>query len=373
MLKQNIISNDFNSKVLKTFGVVLFISISLLFISRLVGYYEKASVGNLDPSLIFPIIFLRLPDFLSFLVPFSLFLSLLINVSRMYESNQIYAIFNSGTSSFKHAMLLWRQFILFTLLVLCLSLYIGPYTKSLASDLSSEPSLEDQIQTLQPHILNNIQGTNSVLLFKDKNQNLLKSVIFISDTDDGFMIIESSSLGIKIQENYLDLRFTDGTLYPNLNQKNQVEVQFNTFTHQIILPIEEARRFSFSKILDFSKQASFIELQWRTSFILMLINLIFLAFIFGRINPRSSGFSQFVPGLVIYVLYLSCLILFRESYDGGPSFLYLALWPVHILFLLIALLVVKSDSSKILNLLGRDNRKIIVMLLLSAFLFWILK
>ena len=77
-----IISKHFNIKVLQTFLVTLSTLFGILMISRLTGYFEKASRGELELSNIFFVVLLRLPDFLSFLIPFSIFVSLIIVISR---------------------------------------------------------------------------------------------------------------------------------------------------------------------------------------------------------------------------------------------------------------------------------------------------
>ena len=64
--------------------------------SRFVSYFEQASEGNLDPSIIFYAVFLRFPDFISLLIPLSFFLGILITVSRLYADREIYAYFSTG-------------------------------------------------------------------------------------------------------------------------------------------------------------------------------------------------------------------------------------------------------------------------------------
>ena len=58
-----IISKHFNIKVFQTFLVTLSTLFGILMISRLTGYFEKASRGELELSNIFFVVLLRLPDF----------------------------------------------------------------------------------------------------------------------------------------------------------------------------------------------------------------------------------------------------------------------------------------------------------------------
>ena len=85
-------TTNLNIKVFQTFLATLFTLFGILMISRLTGYFEKASRGELELSNIFFVVLLRLPDFLSFLIPFSIFVSLIIVISRKFQNNEIYAV-----------------------------------------------------------------------------------------------------------------------------------------------------------------------------------------------------------------------------------------------------------------------------------------
>jgi len=98
MYKKNILAIHLNSQIFRGFTAILFILTALIFSSRLVGYFEQAASGSLNPDIIFNVIFLRLPDFLALLIPFAFFLSLLLVISELYRSNGIYAYFSAGVS-----------------------------------------------------------------------------------------------------------------------------------------------------------------------------------------------------------------------------------------------------------------------------------
>ena len=98
MYKKNILAIHLNSQIFRGFTAILFILTALIFSSRLVGYFEQAASGSLNPDIIFNVIFLRLPDFLALLIPFAFFLSLLLVISELYSSNGIYAYFSAGVS-----------------------------------------------------------------------------------------------------------------------------------------------------------------------------------------------------------------------------------------------------------------------------------
>ncbi len=88
----------------------------LVVASRLVGYYEQAAAGSIDPSIILKVIALRLPDFITLLIPLSFFLGVLITTSRIYGDHEIYAIFSSGKSLLDVIKYLFPQALIFLLI-----------------------------------------------------------------------------------------------------------------------------------------------------------------------------------------------------------------------------------------------------------------
>ena len=71
--KRNILSKSLNVEVLKSTLGIFLIFFFLVVGSRFVGYFEQASQGMLEPNLIYKIIALRFPDFITLLIPLSFF------------------------------------------------------------------------------------------------------------------------------------------------------------------------------------------------------------------------------------------------------------------------------------------------------------
>ncbi|GIS02893.1 MAG: hypothetical protein CM15mP104_1140 [Gammaproteobacteria bacterium] len=196
-----IISKHFNIRVFQTFLVTLSTLFGILMISRLTGYFEKASRGELELSNIFFVVLLRLPDFLSFLIPFSIFVSLIIVISRKFQNNEIYAVYNLGVSPIRHALFLWKQIILVILIVGLLSIFIGPYAKSISETYFNDQTAKDYFGAFEPNKINKIPNSNSFIFFDEGADNIFKDVIFINDDASALTIIESRLLEYKYLDN----------------------------------------------------------------------------------------------------------------------------------------------------------------------------
>jgi len=160
MYKKDILLKSLNTEVFKsTFGILL-IFFLLVVGSRAVGYFEQASEGIINPNLIYKIIFLRIPDFVTLLIPLSFFLGVLLTISRMYADKEIYAFFSVGLSSIDLIKFLIPQTALYFFLTLLLSVYIAPHSKFLSEELLNQEKISDQILSIKSNDLVNFNGIN---------------------------------------------------------------------------------------------------------------------------------------------------------------------------------------------------------------------
>jgi len=369
MYKKNILAIHLNSQIFKGFFAILFILTALIFSSRLVGYFEQAAAGSLNPDIIFSVIFLRLPDFLALLIPFAFFLSLLLVISELYNSNGIYAYFSAGVSRrrlIKHI----TPFFLVTMVACSLtSIYLAPYGKALSKELIAEQSYEDKLSMLQPNTLVNLDEVGSYLYFESYDGDRMTGVTFFVQEDPVLSIIKAKELEISNDDNKMILNFKNGSIYPNLNSSNQIDASFKDLTHSIEIGLATSNPLSLTKLLDYKNQSNFIQNQWNASIPIMLIALLILSFVFGKENPRSGREGSLVTGVLIYIFYLSVLVAFRESYTGDLNLFYHFLWPVHLVFLFFGTLLFWLDGRiAFRNLFSSSRIKIVLIIFLIFFL-----
>ena len=373
MYKKNILAIHLNSQIFKGFTAILFILTALIFSSRLVGYFEQAASGSLNPDIIFTVIFLRLPDFLALLIPFAFFLSLLLVISELYSSNGIYAYFSAGVSRLRLIKHITPFF--FITLILCglISIYLAPYGKALSKSLMAEQSYEDKLSMLQPEKLVNLDEAGSYLYFKSYDGEKMTGVTFFVQDDPSLSIIKAELLEISNQDNNMILNFQNGSIYPDLNSSNQIDASFKKLTHSIEVGQTSSKSFTFSKLLDYKNQSNFIQNQWNASIPIMLVALLILSFVFGKENPRSGREGSLVTGVLIYIFYLSVLVAFRESYANNFNLFYYYLWPVHLMFLSLGSILFWLDGRVSLKSFFSNSRTrtILIIFLIFVLLAWL--
>ena len=373
MYKKNILAIHLNSQIFKSFVAILIVLTALIFSSRLVGYFEQAIDGTLNPDIIFTVMLLRLPDFLGLLIPFAFFLSLLVVISELYNSNGIYAYFSAGVSRIKLIKHITPFFMVTLIACLLISIFLAPYGKALSKSLIAEQSYEDKLSMLQPQKLVNLDETGSYLFFESYDGNRMTDVTFFVQDDASLAIIKAELLVISNQNENMILNFQNGYIYPNLNSSNKINASFKKLTHSVEILKASGNSLSLSKLLDYKNQSNFIQNQWNASVPLMLIALMLLGFVFGKESPRSGREGSLVIGVLIYIFYLSVLVGFRESYSDNLDVFYYFLWPVHFIFLTFAGLLFWFDGRISFKNLSFNSRirTIVIIFLIFLLLVWL--
>ena len=349
MYKKNILSKSLNTEVLKTSSSILMILFLLVVGSRFVGYFEKAAEGLMDPSLIFSVIFLRFPDFITLLIPLSFFLGILISISRLYAEREIYGYISVGLSQLDLVKFLAPQAFIYFSITLILSLYVAPYTKALSQEIMSIDSFEEQIESMKPDKIYSFEDGRAFIYAKAINDGVLEDVKIFRTDDNGSNLIMAEQLRVNKDNRQLELDFKSGVFYKGIfSDQRQVISSFEKFISPVDRDIDRVSGLSMAKIFDYSAESEKANLQWNISIPATLIILLFLGVYMGAVKPRQGRLSVILPGMLIYIAYLSLLILGRESLSSNPSS-GIGLWWIHLVFSLLAILYIFKDNLQIAN------------------------
>ena len=344
MYKKNILSKSLNMEVLKSSLSILLIFFLLVVGSRVVGYFEQAAEGYIDPSIIMSVVALRFPDFITLLIPLSFFLGILITVSRLYAEREIYGFFSIGLAPIDLVRFLAPQAIIYFLITLILSLYVAPYTKALSQEMLSIDSFEEQIEALQSKKLFSLKDGSGFIYVEDAEETSLKGVKLFQPNGDNSFLVLADELIVKENGNDLDLNFLDGSMYKGIfSNSSQLVSTFGEFKLSLDGNVNQISGVSLSKIFDYSSTSDSASLQWSISIPFTIIVLLFMGVYMGAVKPRQGRFSVILPGMLVYVTYLSLLIYGRESIADNPSS-GIGLWWVHLLFCVFLVCYIFKDN-----------------------------
>ena len=348
MYKKNILSKSLNIEVLKSTAGVLLIFFFLVVSSRFVGYFEQASEGLIDPNLIYKIVILRFPDFITLLLPLSFFLGVVITMSRLYSDREIYGFFTGGLSEIDFLKYLLPQSLLFFFLTLLLSIYVAPYTKELSKEMISLDSLQEQFESIKPNQVFPLKNNEGFVFIKDKQESVFNEVVLYISNEDYSSIVVAEQLSYDDLNSIMNLNFKNGSMYQGLFEEGSSVV--STFKNlKIPVSTEEnsVTGLSFARLFDYSARSTKSQMQWNISIPITIFILLIIGINLSKVEPRQGRLSVLLPAIFVYILYLSLLILARESFDNNSAITQNYIWFVHFIFFIFSIFgLYKSSFNK---------------------------
>ena len=343
MYKKNILSKSLNIEVFRSSIGVLLVFFLLVVGSRVVGYFEQAAEGNIDPGIILSVIVLRFPDFITLLIPLSFFLGLLITIGRLNSEGEIHGYFSAGLSKLNLVKFLLPQAFIYFFITLVLSLYIAPYTKNLSKELLVIDSFEEQIDAIQSDEIVSLDN-GGFLYVQTADEGLIKGVKFFQVDEDNSFIVISDELLTKEKDKTIELNLKNGSFYGGLfSESSKIISNFNNFNFEIDKNMSQSNDLSLTKLFDYSSASDQATFQWNVSIPITILILLLYGIYISSSKPREGKFSFMLPGMLIYVSYLSLLILSREFISDNPSSIF-NLWFIHGLFVLFLFLYVYREK-----------------------------
>ena len=376
MYKKNILSKSLNIEVFRSSIGVLLIFFLLVVGSRVVGYFEQAAEGNIDPGIIVSVIALRFPDFITLLIPLSFFLGLLITIGRLNSEGEIHGYFSAGLSKFNLIKFLLPQAFIYFFITLVLSIYIAPYSKNLSKDLLVIDSFEEQIDAIQSDEIVSLDD-GGFLYVQTVDEGLIEGVkLFQVNEDNSFIVISDELITIE-KDKTIELNLKNGSFYGGLfSESSKIISNFNNFNFEIDKNISRSNDLSLTKLFDYSSASDKATFQWNVSIPITILILLLYGIYISSSKPREGKFSFMLPGMLIYVSYLSLLILGRELISDNPESIF-NLWFIHVLFVLFLFLYAYREKIVLVsfaNLAIQENiylRHLIGIMIFILFLWMV--
>jgi len=287
--KKNILFKSLNAEVFKSTLGILTIFFFLVIGSRFVGYFEQAAEGAINPNLVYKIVALRFPDFITLLIPLSFFLGVVVTISRLYADREIYGYFTIGLSRNDLIKFLIPQSIIFFFITLILSMYIAPYTKELSRELVSIDSFEEQLESIKPKELFSFNKKDNFIYAEDKDGNSIEDLVIYVTNKNTSSFILAKELNYQKEDKSIILNFNQGSVYQDIFQDKPILIsQFGHLKIPITNDLKTISGLSLSKLFDFSAKSSQSEMYWNISIPITIFILLIIGVYLSKVDPRQG-------------------------------------------------------------------------------------
>jgi len=274
----------------------------------------------------------------------SLFLAVLLTLSRWYRDSEMVVWFSAGKS-----LSSWiRPVISFALPVIVviglLSLFVTPWATHKASEFRDMLKSRDELATITPGVFKESRSTDRVFFIEsfDELGNLVKNIFVQSVQHQKLGIIVASQGHRETAENGDSfLVMQDGRRYEGLpNTAEYTITEFERYAiriepAEVEKSVPKTQEKSSVELLQQRNRDSNAELQWRLAMPISAFVLVLLAIPLSFVDPRSGRSANLMLAILVYVIYNNMLSIFQAWVSQGKLSLIIGLWPVHLFFLLL--------------------------------------
>ncbi len=286
-------------------------------------------------------------NYLPVLLSVSLFLSILMTLTRCYRDSEMVVWFASGIGLTRWIRPVLGYALPVVALIALLSLVISPWALSKADEFKRRLDSRDEVSAATPGAFRESRRADRVYFLEDVDTEKKRvGNIFVQAAQngkEGTMVAKEGYQEIAANGDRF-LVLLNGTRYEGVpGQANFKIAEFERYAMRIE-PVElrqelpNRKAYSTSYLLQNPDSWNLAELEWRIGLPLSALILALLAIPLSFVNPRAGRSLNLISAVVIYMIYNN-MISVTNSWVGLQKISVVAgLWGLHLL--MFALLLV---------------------------------
>jgi lipopolysaccharide export system permease protein len=329
-------------------GIAVFLVLLVItFTTQLIRFLGFAAGGGIPTDAVLILLGFSALGYLSVLLSATLFLSVLLSITRAYRDSEMVVWQSSGLglTAWFGPVLLYATPIVF--LVALLSLYLTPWAIGKSDQYRHQLENRDDVSSVAPGVFKESKNGERVF-FVEKVSSDLKQVanIFVYSSQDqrrGVMVAKRGYTEVeKNGDRYLVL--VDGRRYEGTpGQADYRVVHFDRYAVRIDQKettafFQSQKSYSTRQLIANPTRLNLSELTWRLGLPLSALVLAFLAIPLSAVNPRTGRFLNVLVAIFLYMIYSNLISIFQAWVAKGTLKPVLGMFGVHAV--MIALLVV---------------------------------
>ena len=324
---------------------MFFILIGIVIAQRAGYLVQLASKGILPNDAINTLLGFNMLKFLPLILSLSIFLAVLLTLSRWHRDSEMAVWFSSGLSHNS-----WiRPILIFALPVVCiiliLSLWLMPWATQKGQDYKVQLKSRDELSSITPGVFKESNNGDRVYFIEsfDELGNVVKN-IFVQSTQHQKTGVIVASKGSRQKEKNGDsfLVMETGRRYES--KPNSAEISTTEFeryairveTKEVVREPDSNNAKPTKELLQNTTLAGMAELQWRLAIPISALILMLLAIPLSFVDPRAGRSLNMIFALLIYIIYNNLLSICQAWIAQGRLNAFIGMWPIHLFFLSLA-------------------------------------
>ncbi|RUR52847.1 LPS export ABC transporter permease LptF [Vreelandella populi] len=345
-------------EVLLTMSAVAGILLLVIMGSRFIRYFSDAAEGDFPVTILGSLMMFHLPGFMELVLPLAFFLGILLAYGQLYMNSEITVMVACGMSPLRLLRVTLLPASIVAVLVALCSLWLTP-----AGALQTAATLEEQrsrldVSVLAPGRFQDFGGGRTAYISDFSSDGTEMQEVLVHEQpgpESPHSFVTRAGSGYqetRIETGSRFLVLENGERYGVMPGQNDAQrLTFERYTMRLGLSrsLQELDSLEYATTQELwhdpnpRAQAQF---QWRTGLPLMVFILALLAQPLSRVNPRQGRFGKLLPAIFLYVAYLSLLLAAVDAIGSGSLPTVIGVWPVHLLFLGLGLLLLWRSQRK---------------------------
>jgi lipopolysaccharide export system permease protein len=324
-----------------TFLVLVGISLTTQIV-RLLG---QAASGNITSESVVMFLGFSLVNYLPVLLSLTLFISVLMTLSRSYRDSEMVVWFSSG-----QGLTQWIGPVLtfaapLVVMIAILTLTLTPWSVSMSEELRRQLEGRDEVAAISPGVFRESRGGDRVYFVEEvAGQQDVVANVFVSSSQLGKQGVMVAARGTQetVENGDRFLVLMDGRRYEGEPGTADYKVyQFERYAMRIESKESKAARAPTTKsvptlaLLAEPEPANLAELSWRVGLPASALVLSLLAIPLSFVNPRAGRSMNLVLALLVYMVYSNLISISQAWIAQSRITLMTGLWGVHALMLVL--------------------------------------
>jgi len=336
--------NEFASNGLLVFTVLL----GIVVVSQLIRLLSEAVSGVVAVDGVMALLGFSAMNYLPVLLSISLFVSILLTLSRCYRDSEMVVWFSSGVGLTRWIQpVLWYALPLVGVIAL-LSLVLSPWALRKTEEFKTKLESRDDVTAATPGMFRESKQTGRVYFIENINQGTNRvGNIFVQSEQNGKIGTMAAQQGVQETMPNGDrfLVLLNGTRYegtPGLRDYRILE--FERYAMRIDdLPSKKAepkvRSMTTPELWRSGTTWDISELEWRIGLPVSAAILALLAIPLGYVNPRAGRSLNLILAIVLYMLYNNMISVTNSWVGQGKLSPGIGLWGIHLVMLAVTVLM----------------------------------
>jgi len=335
--------------------------LAILFTNIMLRLLARAAGGAVAPEGILALLGFSAMFYLNILLSVTLFLTVLLTLSRWHRDSEMIVWFTSGQSVAACLKpILWFAAPFFVAIV-ALSLFLSPWAEQRKLEFERQLESRDELALLSPGLFREFKRANLVVYLESINTFTgTINNIFLHSVDEGKDVTTVARSG-SLQEAENGDRFIvlqDGRRYEGKPGSAEYRVvEFEKLGRRIepaelrALPTS-AKAIPTPVLLVLDGRMERAELFWRLSVPIAALLLTLLAIPLSYVNPRMGRSFNLIAAAFCYLVYSNCLNIVQSFIAQGKLGFWVGLALPHVIAAVVVLLLFGQQ----LELFGRLRR-----------------